>query len=538
MSVRRAWVAGAVTVAAIGAMASPALHAAQARDISPQIIGGTDIEPGSWPALTPLLVRAQSDPRLAQFCAGTLIAPEWVLTAAHCLPGSTAVDVVPGAVALSAITAGERIGIVDRVDHEDYDPGTFAHDIALLRLPAPSTAPVMRPIPAHEDGDVVGGAPSIVAGWGNQSTTSSAYPDTAAEVTVPVVADSTCAEPFPQGYGDDFGAFAQIMLCAGFQEGGKDACQGDSGGPLALDSTGGRRLIGIVSWGNGCALPNFPGVYTRVSAYREWIADAIEATPGGIPGLVTGEPAPGTVRVAWEPPPDAWAASGYRVVIDGLPARIVEPTDLVTTFTGVPPGPRAVRVSAMSFAPRADGPGASAIVQQPAPIPDPPPLAPPAPDPPPLAPPAAEPPPIETPLAPAPPILLRMSTVRVTPALAVVGRPARTTRTLTVRASLNRPARLRVIVERRLPGVRRGARCVAPAAAPRRAGARRCVRFVVVGAVERPARAGLNRIVFSRLRVGGRTLPVGRYRVSVLATAPGVEPVRVQRALLVRPAGR
>lgn len=145
-----------------------------------------------------------------------------------------------------------------------------------------------------------------------------------------------------------------------------------------------------------------------------------------------------------------------------------------------------------------------------------------------------------TPLAPVapvpPPPALRLTGVRVTPAVVVRGRPARTTRLLRVRATLNRPAALRVVFERRAPGLRRGRACVAPTRALRRARARACVRFVPSGVVRRAGRAGVNTITITRLRVAGRALAVGRYRVTVIAAVPGSPPRRASRPLTVRPA--
>jgi hypothetical protein len=151
-----------------------------------------------------------------------------------------------------------------------------------------------------------------------------------------------------------------------------------------------------------------------------------------------------------------------------------------------------------------------------------------------------------TPLAAAAPVpapvslvpVLRLTGVRVAPAVAVRGRPAQTTRLLRIRAKLNRPAVLRVLFERRVRGLRRGRACVAPTRALRRARARACVRFVRAGAVRRAGRARVNTITIRRLRVGRRVLPVGRYRVRVIATAPLSPTRRVSRPLVVRPAAR
>jgi hypothetical protein len=158
--------------------------------------------------------------------------------------------------------------------------------------------------------------------------------------------------------------------------------------------------------------------------------------------------------------------------------------------------------------------------------------------PPPAPPTAPAPPPplVLAPTSPAPPVRIRLSAMRVNPASVRRGRLAQTTRLLRVRATLNRSARLRVVFERRLPGLRRGNRCVAPTPALRRARARACVRFVGARAIARNGRAGVNTFTITRLVVAGRPLPVGRYRVSAVASAAGVPTVRTSRPLLVRPA--
>lgn len=141
-----------------------------------------------------------------------------------------------------------------------------------------------------------------------------------------------------------------------------------------------------------------------------------------------------------------------------------------------------------------------------------------------------------TPVPVAPLPALSLTGVAVAPRVAVRGRPAQTTRTLTIRATLNRQARLRVLFQRQAPGLRRGRACVAPTAALRRAKARPCARFLTAGSLTRPGRVGVNRITVTRLRVGSRVLAPGRYRVSVIAAVAG-SPTRVaQRPPVVRAA--
>ena len=92
------------------------------------------------------------------------------------------------------------------------------------------------------------------------------------KTTVPYIDNAKCNDQ--DSYG---GKIRSRMMCAGYQKGGKDSCQGDSGGPLVWHSPNGAILVGVVSFGEGCAKENKPGVYTRVSVYREWISRTIAA---------------------------------------------------------------------------------------------------------------------------------------------------------------------------------------------------------------------------------------------------------------------
>src|SRR6185503_11534419 len=118
-----------------------------------------------------------------------------------------------------------------------------------------------------------------IAGWGNTSADGEEYPDTLQKAQVPITTDTYCKSRYTEDDGWDFDP--ETMVCAGYPEGGVDTCQGDSGGPLfgaAADGT--RRVVGVTSWGNGCAQEDFPGVYARVAdtKLREWVKS--ETTSG------------------------------------------------------------------------------------------------------------------------------------------------------------------------------------------------------------------------------------------------------------------
>ena len=240
-------------------------------DQTPEIVGGQDADPGEYPWQV-MLTDLQSLP----FCGGSLLTPRWVVTAAHCVQGITTsnigrIRVVLGAHHFNATsdTTRQVFQLKRVIQHPDFVATTFNNDIALIELehPALLTA-LVRTIPMVQTGtdDALwsAGTSSIVTGWGFTSE-SGGSPLVLQEVELPITEQSVCASVFGGNVTDN-------MICAGESSGGMDACRGDSGGPLiVMNSTGGFKLAGIVSWGNGCARPNRYGVYTRVANYYEWV---------------------------------------------------------------------------------------------------------------------------------------------------------------------------------------------------------------------------------------------------------------------------
>ncbi|XP_047488454.1 trypsin-1-like [Penaeus chinensis] len=150
------------------------------------------------------------------------------------------------------------------VVHPQYNRNTLENDIALLKLSSKITWPsdnTVAPVCLPPAGESFSDASAIVTGWGAQSE-SGGYLPQLYEVTVSTLTNEECNTLYGGGISDG-------MICAGEQ--GKDSCQGDSGGPMISDDNGRYFEIGIVSWGIGCARPNYPGVYTRVNSMRESI---------------------------------------------------------------------------------------------------------------------------------------------------------------------------------------------------------------------------------------------------------------------------
>ena len=231
--------------------------------VTPRIVGGTEVDPKVTD--TSFVVS------IGGGCAGSIIDAKWILTAAHCKPLFRG-QVTAGSIALRG---ADRVvlKVAKAYVHPKYNGSS--NDFALLELAAPidfSANPKITKIDFADanletSGGLEAGTMATVYGWGVTRENGS-QPAIMREVDVPLVTREVANAK--NAYN---GEINETMIAAGYAKGGKDACQGDSGGPLIIRET--RTLIGVVSFGEGCARPNKYGIYSNISNANEWIMSVI-----------------------------------------------------------------------------------------------------------------------------------------------------------------------------------------------------------------------------------------------------------------------
>ncbi|KAM9365877.1 plasminogen activator, urokinase a [Pholidichthys leucotaenia] len=239
-----------------------------------KIVGGsfTPVESQPW-------VAAIFHRRYGFLCGGSLISPCWVLTAAHCFSDGDATSIRHLSVYLGKTAINDTDAVREQsfsveklIIHQKYNDLNFDNDIALVKITKNGSCAVksasVRTVclpPLHTKLPV--GFPCSIAGFGKESSGSFRYSQLLKQAEVKLISVSDCTSEIHYG-----SRITENMICARSPDWSTDACKGDSGGPLVCEASGLMFLFGVVSWGEGCAQKNKPGVYTQVTNYNTWIA--------------------------------------------------------------------------------------------------------------------------------------------------------------------------------------------------------------------------------------------------------------------------
>nr|XP_009858553.2 suppressor of tumorigenicity 14 protein-like [Ciona intestinalis] len=249
---------------------------------NPRIVGGNEAVPGSWPWHAGLIKYNQQ----SAYCGGSIISERAILTAGHCVDflSSPYVKVVVGRHSINGNKGEQLINVAEIIFHPDYLPITLRNDIAILILNTSITyTSTIRPICYSDSNittsDIDNGIQCIATGWGRLQSDVALHPTGLFQVRLPLVTHDDCDARYRSTP-----ISADTQICAGSSKGGVDTCQGDSGGPLVCligEST--WFQVGVTSFGKDCGNKRYPGVYTKVSYYYQWIRSALSSRSPTVP---------------------------------------------------------------------------------------------------------------------------------------------------------------------------------------------------------------------------------------------------------------
>jgi trypsin len=365
-----------------------------------RIVGGTEADAGEYPAQGALFINNDSDPAFDGLCGGTLVGSRYFLTAAHCVDAGSGAPLAADRfrVVLGTNSIGGGIPVIPAANQytvatvleNAFDPITYANDTAMLKLTTAAPYEPLRVIDTNEAAKWAPGIPARIIGWGTTAQGGSGpLSPQLLEADVPIISDVECATDYPL---TPFYFDVNTMVCA--YDGIHDTCQGDSGGPLMVADGARFVLVGITSWGDGCADEDKPGVYTRLGAQaiNAWVKQRYAwASFTWTPHTPSAAATVTFTAGSFNPEPGAFTDYKWDFDHDGTFDDAAGTTS-TATFATAGTFPVALEVS------KAGGESAvvrrDVVVQAPAPPPPPAPLPPatPPPPPPPLPPPPVQPP--------------------------------------------------------------------------------------------------------------------------------------------------
>jgi len=268
--------------------------------VHPNIVGGNPVTPYEHNWVLQLIATKQGRTYL---CGASLIGAEWPLTAAHCTYGIQASNMKVH-VHRHRTNGGdghecaETLNVDKKFEYDEYDDRKLENDVALLRLSQPVRCADSITMPSLDDGSSSGAGTTVtVAGWGTTSEGGSS-PKVLHSVDLKLLTNAQC-----EAYGYRGDLISSSICAIGDLKGGEDSCQGDSGGPLFVQQGGVDIIVGIVSWGRGCAQKRIAGVYARVSSFQAWIKKTSNVATGNAPPSAPSPPMPPPAPSPPMPPP-------------------------------------------------------------------------------------------------------------------------------------------------------------------------------------------------------------------------------------------